>query len=71
MISNLFVVKIVHKRNFFIPFNAIIDNNKQMVISCDRSPSDLDNIEDRIKILIRWGLVADVHSTTYELRGEY
>lgn len=56
------------QEEFFHTFNAIIDNNKQMVISCDRSPSDLDNIEERIKSRLGWGLVADVHSTTYELR---
>ncbi|HJK84989.1 MAG TPA: chromosomal replication initiator protein DnaA [Candidatus Megaira endosymbiont of Stentor roeselii] len=56
------------QEEFFHTFNAIIDNNKQMVISCDRSPSDLDNIEDRIKSRLGWGLVADVHSTIYELR---
>lgn len=56
------------QEEFFHTFNALIDNNKQMVISCDRSPSDLDNIEDRIKSRLGWGLVADVHSTTYELR---
>ncbi len=37
------------QEEFFHTFNALIDNNRQMVISCDRSPSDLDNIEDRIK----------------------
>lgn len=56
------------QEEFFHTFNAIIDNNKQMVISCDRSPSDLYNVEDRIKSRLGWGLVADVHSTTYELR---
>lgn len=56
------------QEEFFHTFNAIIDNNKQMVISCDRSPSDLNNVEDRIKSRLGWGLVADVHSTTYELR---
>ena len=56
------------QEEFFHTFNAIIDNNKQMVISCDRSPSDLDNVEDRIRSRLGWGLVADVHSTTYELR---
>lgn len=56
------------QEEFFHTFNAIIDNNKQMVISCDRSPSDLDNIEDRIRSRLGWGLVADVHCTTYELR---
>jgi chromosomal replication initiator protein len=56
------------QEEFFHTFNAIVDNNRQMVISCDRSPSDLDNLEDRIKSRLGWGLVADVHSTTYELR---
>ncbi len=56
------------QEEFFHTFNAIIDNNSQIVISCDRSPSDLDNIEDRIKSRLGWGLVADVHETTYELR---
>jgi len=56
------------QEEFFHTFNALIDNNRQIVISCDRSPSDLDDIEDRIKSRLGWGLVADVHSTTYELR---
>nr|MBP7190626.1 chromosomal replication initiator protein DnaA [Rickettsiaceae bacterium] len=56
------------QEEFFHTFNALIDNNRQMVISCDRLPSSLDNIEERIKSRLGWGLVADVHSTTYELR---
>lgn len=56
------------QEEFFHTFNTLIDNNRQMVISCDRSPTDLDNIEDRIRSRLGWGLVADVHSTTYELR---
>ena len=56
------------QEEFFHTFNTLIDNRRQMVISCDRSPADLDNIEDRIKSRLGWGLVADVHSTNYELR---
>lgn len=56
------------QEEFFHTFNTLRENNKQIVISCDRSPTDLDNIEDRIKSRLGWGLVADVHSTTYELR---
>ena len=56
------------QEEFFHTFNALIDNNRQLVISCDRSPSDLDGMEERIKSRLGWGLVADVHSTTYELR---
>lgn len=56
------------QEEFFHTFNTLIDNKRQIVISCDRSPSDLDNVEERIKSRLGWGLVADVHSTTYELR---
>ncbi len=56
------------QEEFFHTFNELIDNNRQIVISCDRSPSDLEDMEERIKSRLGWGLVADVHSTTYELR---
>jgi chromosomal replication initiator protein len=63
---------IAHKdstqEEFFHTFNAVIDQHRQVVISGDRSPSDLDGIEDRIKSRLGWGLVADVHPTDYELR---
>jgi chromosomal replication initiator protein len=56
------------QEEFFHTFNALIDNNCQIVISADRSPSDLEGMEDRVKSRLGWGLVVDVHSTTYELR---
>ncbi len=56
------------QEEFFHTFNALIDQNKQLVISCDRSPSDLDGIEERVRSRLGWGLVADIHCTTYELR---
>ncbi|MEQ9115855.1 MAG: chromosomal replication initiator protein DnaA [Rickettsiales bacterium] len=56
------------QEEFFHTLNTLIDNNKQIIISCDRSPSDLENMEERIKSRLGWGLVADVHNTTYELR---
>lgn len=56
------------QEEFFHTFNALIDQNKQLVISGDRSPSDLDGIEERIRSRLGWGLVADIHSTNYELR---
>ncbi len=56
------------QEEFFHTFNALIDQNKQLVISADRSPSDLDGIEERIRSRLGWGLVADIHSTNYELR---
>ena len=56
------------QEEFFHTFNTLIDNNCQVVISADRSPTDLDGMEDRMKSRLGWGLVVDVHSTTYELR---
>lgn len=56
------------QEEFFHTFNAVIDQNHQVVISCDRSPSDLDGMEERVRSRLGWGLVADIHSTTYELR---
>lgn len=56
------------QEEFFHTFNALIDRKKQLVISGDRSPSDLDGIEERIRSRLGWGLVADIHTTSYELR---
>lgn len=56
------------QEEFFHTFNALIDQNKQLIISGDRSPSDLEGMEERVRSRLGWGLVADIHSTTYELR---
>jgi len=56
------------QEEFFHTFNALIDNNKQLILSGDRSPSDLDGLEDRVKSRLGWGLVADINTTTFELR---
>ncbi len=56
------------QEEFFHTFNALIDQNRQIVLSADKSPSDLEGIEDRVRSRLGWGLVADIHPTTYELR---
>ncbi len=56
------------QEEFFHTFNAIVDRNRQVVISGDRSPSDLDGMEERLRSRLGWGLVADIHATDYELR---
>ncbi len=56
------------QEEFFHTFNALIDQSKQLIISGDRSPSDLDGMEERIRSRLGWGLVADIHTTDYELR---
>jgi chromosomal replication initiator protein len=56
------------QEEFFHTFNALVDQNHQIIISADKSPSDLQGMEDRLKSRLGWGLVADIHPTTYELR---
>jgi len=56
------------QEEFFHTFNDLVDNNRQVVISADKSPSDLDGMEERLRSRLGWGLVADIHATTYELR---
>ena len=56
------------QEEFFHTFNALVDHDHQVVISGDRSPSDLDAMEERLRSRLGWGLVADIHATTYELR---
>ncbi|MGE0151951.1 MAG: chromosomal replication initiator protein DnaA [Reyranellaceae bacterium] len=56
------------QEEFFHTFNALVDQNRQIVISADKSPSDLDGLEERMRSRLGWGLVADIHATTYELR---
>jgi chromosomal replication initiator protein len=60
--------KDVTQEEFFHTFNALVDQNHQVVISADKSPSDLEGMEERLRSRLGWGLVADIHPTTYELR---
>ncbi|WP_339861608.1 chromosomal replication initiator protein DnaA [Paremcibacter congregatus] len=56
------------QEEFFHTFNALIDHRRQVIISADRSPTDMEGIEERIRSRLGWGLVADIHPTEYELR---
>lgn len=53
---------------FFHTFNALVDQQKQIIISGDRAPGEMEGIEDRIKSRLQCGLVVDLHPTDYELR---
>lgn len=53
---------------FFHTFNDLVGRGKQIVLSADKPPVNLDGIEDRLKTRLGSGLVADIHPTTYELR---
>ena len=56
------------QEEFFHTFNALVDQNKQIIVSSDRSPADLDGIEERLRSRLGWGIVGEIHQTTYELR---
>lgn len=56
------------QEEFFHTFNALVDANKQIVISADRAPGEIKDLEDRIKSRLQCGLVVDLHPTDYELR---
>ena len=56
------------QEEFFHTFNALVDQNKQIIISADQAPGEIKDLEDRIKSRLQCGLVVDLHPTTYELR---
>ena len=56
------------QEEFFHTFNSLVEEGKQIVISADKSPADLEGIENRLSTRLGCGMVADIHATTFELR---
>ena len=56
------------QEEFFHTFNALVDQNKQIIISADRAPDEIKYMENRIRSRLQSGLVVDLHPTDYELR---
>jgi chromosomal replication initiator protein len=56
------------QEEFFHTFNALVEAGKQIVVSADKSPSDLSGLDDRLRTRLGYGMVADLHATTFELR---
>ncbi len=56
------------QEEFFYTFNSLIEEGRQIIISADKSPADLEGIETRLKSRLGCGLVADIHSTDFDLR---
>jgi len=56
------------QEEFFHTFNALVDGQKQIILSADRAPGEIKDLEERIKSRLQSGLVVDLHPTDYELR---
>lgn len=56
------------QEEFFHTMNEIISAGKRLVITSDRSPQNLEGIQERILSRMAWGLVADINAADYELR---
>ncbi len=56
------------QEEFFHTFNSLVEDGRQVILSADKSPTDLEGMEERLRSRLGWGMVADIHPADYELR---
>jgi chromosomal replication initiator protein len=63
-----FAGKQVTQEEFFHTFNSLMDGKKQIILTCDRFPKELDRLDDRLKTRFAWGLTVSVEPPDLETR---
>lgn len=56
------------QEEFFHTLNALIDMRKQVILTADKSPHEMDNLEDRLRSRLGWGLTTEIHKPDLETR---
>lgn len=57
------------QEEFFNTFNTLFENQKQIILTSDRPPCEINNLADRLRTRFEWGLTADIQPPTPELRA--